>query len=79
LFVTPGTALAVGVTVSVMLFANVPVGADAGVVQVTTWPAAAHVQLFTPVADTNVSPAGSVSVTVIGVVLGTPVLDSEIV
>ena len=71
-FVTEGTALALGVTVSVML-----PGIDAVVVQVTTWPTAAHVQL-TPVADTNVNPAGSVSVTVIAPLLVTPLLNSPI-
>lgn len=72
LFVTEGTAPVAGVTVNVMLFAKgLAAGTDAVVVQVTIWPTAAHVHVA-PVADTKANPGGSVSVTVIGVVLAMP-------
>src|SRR5438067_270527 len=60
--VTPGAAAAVTATVRVMLLVA-PEARGPGFVQVTTWPLALQVQP-SPVAETNVRPAGSVSVSV---------------
>jgi hypothetical protein len=73
-FVTLGTAACATLTVRVIGAAFAPALITAAVVQVTTWPAFVHVQPV-PVADANVRPAGSVSVTVtVPDVLTLPVL-----
>lgn len=72
LLVTAGTAPIPGFTVSVIRPGSVDV-----VVQVTTCPTAVHVHPV-PAADTKVTFAGSVSVTVIGPTLVTPLLPSAI-
>jgi hypothetical protein len=74
----PGAASATA-TVKVMFPAAPAAAIGPGLVQVTTCTIAAHVQ-FVPVPETNVVPAGSVSVTVIvPVVAAAPVLPTAIV
>jgi hypothetical protein len=62
---TDGAAGMVTATVSVMSGSDWPGSRNGGCVQVTTWPAALQVQPE-PVPETKLRPAGSVSVTTIG-------------
>jgi hypothetical protein len=65
----PAAAVPATETVSAMLPADAALAIGPGFVQVTTWAAAAQVQ-FVPEAETNPKLALSVSVTVIGPVVG---------
>src|SRR5262245_39826047 len=68
-FVTDGNAAAFTLVVSVIAGSELPAESGPGCVHVTTCPAAPQVQPV-PTADTNPSPAGSVSVTVMGKSVG---------
>ncbi len=73
------TAAGPGKTVSAIVGATPEIASTSFVVQVTTWPAAPHVQSV-PTPDTNVSPVCSVSVSVIvPLVAAEPVFERPIV